>query len=106
MVRRSNCNREWKENWVVEVEAKVHHILEVKEWLHIDFDSCRTRESVEATTCYHCQSYGHIARHCREATPTEGHCGGGHKVRDCDEKDADPACIACRMVKRQPQVHK
>jgi hypothetical protein len=51
------------------------------------------------TQCYNCQRFGHIWVHCRQP-PRCMWCGGGHRHRECPEKENNqriPSCCNCKL---------
>jgi hypothetical protein len=51
------------------------------------------------TQCYNCQCFGHIWDHCRQP-PRCMWCGGGHRHRECPEKEntqSIPSCCNCKL---------
>jgi hypothetical protein len=53
----------------------------------------------DLTQCYNCQSFGHIWVHCRQP-PRCMWCGGGHRHRECPEKEnthSIPSCCNCKL---------
>ena len=45
--------------------------------------------------CFKCSRWGHCQFHCREPTPTCGHCCGPHWTKECTKTDAK-ACASCK----------
>jgi hypothetical protein len=51
------------------------------------------------TQCYNCQCFGHIWVHCRQPLRCLW-CGGGHRHRECPEKENNqsiPSCCNCKL---------
>lgn len=59
--------------------------------------------------CFHCQWFGHIAKHC-SMKPGEHfcvHCGGkGHLVGDCKRAALPPNCVNCWSLRLQAKGHR
>lgn len=101
MLRSSN---EDKANWVVELSAPCFKALSGKDRLFVGFEACKMKEFSEATRCYRCQGYGHVAKHCSMESPTCGHCAADHDYKNCPNRNRNPICAPCKRAKR-PHDH-
>lgn len=84
-------------NWVIEVTPEMRSTLLLKKRLYIGWRSCRVADFAEATRCFKCQAFGHIAKFCRKEKEVCGHCGEeGHSFLSCKEKSKAAVCVNCK----------
>ena len=88
-------------NVVVETTTQIRNALREIGRLYFDWMSCRIDDYLGISRCYHCQNYGHIAKHCRQEKATCYHCAGhGHRAEECKDRDAPPKCAPCKKGNR------
>lgn len=92
-------------HWVLEMNPDLlrdFHRLNGRIYLH--WQSLKIIDHIIVARCYKCQRYGHLAKECRTALDTCGHCAvEGHTFNDCPEKRWDFKCVNCL---RANQDHK
>lgn len=92
-------------NWVIEATPEMRETLLKKGKLYIGWRSCRVADFAEATRCFKCQSFGHIAKYCRKEKEVCGHCAEeGHTFANCTKKNTTAICTNCKS-KGKPFDH-
>lgn len=61
-------------NLVVELHPAVRQAVLRDGRLFIGWSSCGVRDFLVSSCCYQCQTYGHVARHCRDKAATYSYC--------------------------------
>ncbi|XP_023217356.1 uncharacterized protein LOC111619771 [Centruroides sculpturatus] len=91
--------REEVVNWVAEVSPAVRGKLLSQQRLYIDYNSCKVKDFMAISRCFRCQSYGHIAKFCKDEEDTCSHCAEtGHKFTNCPKKKEAAQCAACKKT--------
>ncbi|XP_023235511.1 uncharacterized protein LOC111634910 [Centruroides sculpturatus] len=91
--------RDEQVNWVMEVSPELRLKLLGHERLFIDYYSCKVKDYIAVSRCFKCQSFGHVAKFCRDSADTCSHCTEeGHKFSDCPRKKEAAKCAACKMI--------
>ncbi|KAG7196583.1 hypothetical protein KM043_014480, partial [Ampulex compressa] len=89
-------------NWVLEVAPEIRRKILAKERVNIGWMSCKVRDHLQVSRCFKCQSYGHIAKHCKAAEEICKQCSkSGHRGSDCPEADKKAVCINCKKSHRE-----
>ncbi|KAG7197406.1 hypothetical protein KM043_018840 [Ampulex compressa] len=89
-------------NWVLEVAPEIRRKILAKERVNIGWMSCKVRDHLQVSRCFKCQSYGHIAKHCKAAEEICKQCSkSGHRGTDCPEADKKAVCINCKKSHRE-----
>lgn len=92
-------------NWVAEVTPDIRKILINKSRVFVGWRSCNIQDYISLTRCYRCQSFGHVAKYCKEKVDTCGHCSEeGHNFKVCPNKNRHEVCVHCKRIKR-PDDH-
>lgn len=89
-----------RENWIVECSPRIRNILRARDRVFIGWQSCRVKDYNPVFRCYHCQAFGHIAKHCKNKQVCP-HCAGGHDLKNCRRKDSGPRCANCKVVQKE-----
>jgi len=95
------------QNWVVEVSPQLRKAMVANGFrVYNQWQSHRVADYIDATRCFKCQKYGHVAKHCQQATEICGHCAqSGHAFKTCPNLANPPQCPACKANKL-PAAHK
>lgn len=90
-------------DWVAEVSPAAREKILKEGRVYIGWHACHAQDFVAVTRCYKCQSFGHVAKHCKASEDTCGHCAGnGHSQKSCPKIKEDPKCVNC---KRAGKIH-
>lgn len=89
-------------HWVIEGSPIVRKLLINKSRIFVDFASCRIKDYLAVTRCFHCQKFGHVAKHCRQQEGVCPHCAStDHEFKDCPSKNKKPVCSNCKKIGKQ-----
>ncbi|XP_067132766.1 uncharacterized protein [Centruroides vittatus] len=92
-------------NWVVETSPDIRNSRPCNRILYVDYCSCKARDYVSVSRCFKCQSYGHVAKYCRETEEVCSHCmTKGHRYKDCPKRQEPAQCAACKKLDK-PHTH-
>ena len=98
-----NSKKKGLVRWVAETTAQIRRTImeNSKKKIKIVWSILRTDDYLDAPRCFHCQRYGHIAKHCTQKSTTCGHCGQpGRRHKDCLDRDKPPVCTPCKIAGR------
>ncbi|XP_023235513.1 uncharacterized protein LOC111634911 [Centruroides sculpturatus] len=86
-------------NWVAEVSPQMRDRLINQQRLYVDYTSCKVKDFLAISRCFRCQSYGHVAKYCKDEEDTCSHCTDrGHKYSECPKRKEPAQCAACKRV--------
>lgn len=93
-------------NWVLEVPARVFHILTERKKIYIEWQSHSVKEYINIARCFKCFGFGHIANKCTSEHQYCGHCGEKeHIYKECKKRSENPKCVCCIKNKRKNIGH-
>lgn len=94
-------------NWVVEVDPELRTaIMSSGARIFNKWQAHRVVDYIDATRCFKCQKYGHVAKHCQQQKEVCGHCAQiGHSYKVCPNKAEQPVCYTCKTSKL-PAAHR
>lgn len=92
-------------HWVVECEPVVRRALINDGRVYIELSSCRIRDYIVATRCFHCQQHYHVTKYCKQQNATCAHCSLDHDVKECPNLNSKPSCANCKRESK-PFEHK
>ena len=94
-------------NWVIEVDPIIRKkIIDNGSRLYNQWQTHRVVDYIDATRCFKCQRYGHVAKHCLQKEETCGHCSmQGHSFKVCPNVNDPPTCPPCKQNKL-PVAHR
>ncbi|KAJ8674698.1 hypothetical protein QAD02_010484 [Eretmocerus hayati] len=52
-------------NWVIGVAPAIRNVLITAGRVYLGYSSCRVNDHISVPTCYKCQAYGHVSKHCK-----------------------------------------
>jgi hypothetical protein len=84
----------------LEREEKSQQIFKLTHLNHIIIQVEAYRARTGLTQCYNCQQFGHVWVNCKQP-PRCLWCGGGHRHKECPEKDnesSSPSCCNCKLA--------
>jgi hypothetical protein len=84
----------------LEQEEKSQQIFKLTHLNHIITQVETYRARTGLTQCYNCQQFGHAWANCKQPTRCLW-CGGGHRHKECPEKDnesSSPSCWNCKLA--------
>lgn len=86
-------------HWVIEVSPRCREAILSYGRVPLLWTSCRVRDYADVSRCFKCQGYNHVAKFCKKAVPTCGHCGeSGHQNKDCPKTGEKAVCVNCRRA--------
>lgn len=86
-------------NWVAEVSPEARKKIMKESRIYIGWHACNVQDFLAVTRCYKCQSFGHIAKHCKATVDTCGHCTeNGHHQKSCSNAKENPSCVNCKRA--------
>lgn len=92
--------RESRQTIVVECSAKVRNELRRRDRIYIGWQSCRIKDYNPVVRCYKCQSFGHVAKYCRQKDRCS-HCAEEHELKSCKNLEQPARCVNCLTVKKE-----
>lgn len=99
------CRNPYKENVYLRGPTDIIKHLLKSEKIYLDFQTIYVNEATQLALCFRCCRYGHVAKHCKETTPSCYKCGDGHDGNTCD-KDLDKYnCTNCERLRLTPRRH-
>jgi hypothetical protein len=93
--------------WIVEIHPAARQYLVNTGRIFSNWRAHKVRDFVVVTRCYHCQGFGHIAKHCMSPKVC-GYCSStDHESKDCRHKgDAGKhRCINCLRFQVKDHSH-
>lgn len=84
----------------LEQDEKLPQIFKLTHLNHIIIQVEAFRARTGLTQCYNCQQFGHVWAICKQP-PRCLWCGGGHRHKECPEKDKEnssPSCCNCKLA--------
>ncbi|GBM03542.1 hypothetical protein AVEN_95429-1 [Araneus ventricosus] len=70
-------------HWVLEAPGEVIKKIKRTRKLALNWTMHNMREFFHLKRCTKCQSFGHLAKDCKDVRPTCGSCAGRHETRRC-----------------------
>lgn len=92
-------DRDNRETLVIECMAKIRNVIRQRDRLYIGWQSCGIKDFNPLVRCYKCQSFGHVAKHCRGKTVCP-QCAEPHELSECKNKTKYPKCANCFAGKK------
>lgn len=87
---------------VVEVSARMRHLMVQKGRLFAGFASHPVKDYVVVPRCHKCQDLGHVAKWCKAEKMVCAHCGEqDHTKNDCKKSKQASVCIPCMLRKKK-----
>ena len=85
-------------NWILETQPEVRaDIMSNGGTICLEWNRIRVADYLDATRCFRCQEYGHVAKHCRHDQNTCGYCGQrGHAFKECPNSAGEAVCVPCQ----------
>ena len=83
----------------LERNEKSQQIFKLTQLNHVIVQVEAYRARTGLTQCYNCQQFGHVWANCKQP-PRCLWCGGGHRHKECPEKDITnslPSCCNCKL---------
>ena len=84
----------------LERNEKSQQIFKLTHLSHIIIQVEAYRARTGLTQCYNCQQFGHVWANCKQP-PRCLWCGGGHRHKECPEKEnnnSSPSCCNCKLT--------
>lgn len=83
------------QHWVIECSVEVRRWLLARDKVYIEWNACRAKDYADVVRCFKCQGYGHVGNYCKDKLVCS-FCSGEHDSKECNRKDGDHACPACK----------
>lgn len=84
---------------VVECTARVRNVIRRNDRIYVGWQSCRIKDYNPLVRCYKCQSFGHVAKYCKNKVVCP-HCAEGHEGKECKNKNRPARCANCLSAKK------